>query len=301
MSIIKRIALFLFVNIAIIVLISTIVSIFGIDTYYLKPNGLDLTALAVMSLLWGFLGSFISLFLSKWIAKTMMRVKIIQNASNHQESKIFNIVSQISEQQGIKMPEIGIYDSAEINAFATGWSKNNSLVAVSSGLLNEMNDDEITGVIAHEMAHITNGDMVTMTLVQGLLNAFIIFAARAVAYLVQILMGKDREEIGGFSYWITSILFEILFGVLAAILVNIFSRWREFEADLGGAKIVGKQKMIGALKKLQTTIDRIDTSKQQASFSNFKISNRSGVLALFSSHPPLEKRIRALEKNINIS
>ena len=289
----KRFFFFALVNIAVVAVILVIAHFFGLETRYLTPNGLNLTALAFMSLLWGFVGSFVSLFMSKWLAKKTMGVQLISQPKNSQENKIVEIVSRIASQAGLKTPEIGIYDSPEVNAFATGWSRNNSLVAVSSGLLSEMSPAEIEGVLAHEMAHIANGDMVTMTLIQGVVNAFVIFFARIAAFAVQKAMGRDNEAIGGFAYLGLSILFEIIFGILASTIVFAFSRWREFGADAGGAKFVGKRNMIAALQKLQKLTHRIDPS--QKSFATLKISDRPGFAKFFSSHPPLEKRIEVLE------
>ena len=289
----KRFFFFALVNIAVVAVILVIAHFFGLETRYLTPNGLNLMALAFMSLLWGFVGSFVSLFISKWLAKKTMGVQLISQPKNSQENKIVEIVSRIASQAGLKTPEIGIYDSPEVNAFATGWSRNNSLVAVSSGLLSEMSPAEIEGVLAHEMAHIANGDMVTMTLIQGVVNAFVIFFARIAAFAVQKAMGRDNEAIGGFAYLGLSILFEIIFGILASTIVFAFSRWREFGADAGGAKFVGKRNMIAALQKLQKLTHRIDPS--QKSFATLKISDRPGFAKFFSSHPPLEKRIEVLE------
>jgi heat shock protein HtpX len=293
MTFFKRIFFFLLVNFAIIAVLMTITSIFGIEPY-LQPYGLNLTSLAIYAAIIGFTGSFISLFLSKWMAKKMMGVQVIETPSNTHEAKLTEIVSHVAQQIGIKMPEVGIYNSKEVNAFATGWSKNHSLIAVSAGLLEQMTDDEVEGVLAHEMAHVANGDMVTMTLLQGVLNTFVIFAARALAFVIQRLMGRDSDEIGGLAYWGISILLEIVFSILATMVVMWFSRWREFHADMGGAKFVGKSKMISALKKLKTLSNRVDPAHK--SMATMKISDRPSLLKLFASHPPLDKRIEALQK-----
>ncbi len=294
MSFFKRIFFFILVNVAVIAVLMTITTIFGIEPY-LTPYGLNLTSLLIYAAIIGFTGSFISLFLSKWMAKKMMGVQVIDQPSNTAESKLVETISRLAQQGGFNMPEVGIYNSPEVNAFATGWGKNHSLVAVSTGLLNEMSSDEVEGVLAHEMAHVSNGDMVTMTLIQGVVNTFVIFAARAAAYAVQTALGKDNESIGGLSYWVTSIAFEIVFGILASLIVFWFSRHREFAADMGGAKFVGKQKMIAALKKLQQLTDRIDPSQQ--SLATMKISDRpSNFAAMFSTHPRLEDRIEVLQK-----
>ena len=225
----------------------------------------------------------------------MMGVKVIKHPGDHEESKLVEIISRLAQQGGFKMPEVGIYDSPEVNAFATGWGRNHSLVAVSAGLLHEMDDSEIEGVLAHDMAHVANGDMVTMTLIQGVVNTFVIFAARVAAYAVQTAMSRDNEAVGGLAYWITSIVFEIIFGVLASTIVFWFSRRREFAADYGAAQFVGKQKMIAALKRLQQLTNKIDPS--QKSLATMKISDRpSSFMAIFSTHPRLEQRIEALQK-----
>ena len=295
MSFFKRIFFFILVNVAVVAILMTVTTVFGIEPYLNAKTGLNLTSLAIYSAIIGFAGSFISLFISKWMAKSMMGVKVIKHPHSPEQVQLFETVQRLAQQGDFKMPEVGIYNSPEVNAFATGWGKNHSLVAVSSGLLQEMNHNEVEGVLAHEMAHIANGDMVTMTLIQGVVNTFVIFAARAAAYAVQIALGKDQEEIGGLAYWLTSIVFEIVFGILASLIVFWFSRRREFEADFGGAKFVGKQKMIAALKRLQELSNKIDPS--QKSLATMKISDRpSGFMAAFSTHPRLEDRIAALQK-----
>lgn len=290
----KRILLFLLTNIAVVAVIMTITSIFGLDTRYLTSYGLNLQALAILSLLYGFAGSFISLFMSKFIAKWSTKMKIIENPRNDDEAFLIQKIAHFADQGGFKMPEVGVYDSPEVNAFATGATKNRSLVAVSTGLLHNMERDEIEGVLAHEMAHIQNGDMVTMALLQGIVNAFVIFFARIAAYAVQTALGKDGESIGGMAYWVTSILFEILFGILASTIVYAFSRWREYHADFGGAKFAGKQKMIAALKRLQESSKKIDPKTK--SLATMKISDRPGMMRFFSTHPSLESRIQRLQE-----
>ncbi len=295
MRILKRIALFLLVNIAIIALISIITSVFKLDIYYLKPNGLDLQALLIFSAIIGFAGSFISLFLSKRMAKWMLKVKVIKTPQHPAESKLVEIVTRIATQLGMRVPEIGIYPSGEVNAFATGWSKNHSLVAVSEGLLREMDSDELEGVLAHEMAHVTNGDMVTMTLLQGVLNTFVIFLSRVVAYVVMNALGRGGRDMGYFAYYLMSIVFQIIFGIFASMIVFSFSRRREFRADRGGAKFVGKTKMIAALKRLQQLTNKVDT--RQHSLATMKISDKRGRFGrVFSTHPSLDERIEALQK-----
>ncbi len=294
MKFLKRIALFLLVNIAVITLLTIIASVFKIDFYYLKPNGLDLTSLLIFATVIGFTGSFISLLLSKQTAKWMMKVHVIHQARDVHERKLLEVISHIAKKLKIKMPEVGIYPSMEINAFATGPSRNRSLVAVSEGLLQELSADELEGVLAHEMAHIANGDMVTMTLLQGVLNTFVIFLSRAVAYIAVNALGRNGRDLGYGLYYLVSIVFQIVFGILASIIVFSFSRQREFRADRGGAEFVGKNKMIGALQKLSTLTNRIDT--RQSALATMKINDKRGRFGkIFSTHPPMEERIARLE------
>ena len=288
----KRILLFILTNVAVLVVVTAIVSLLGLDTAYLKPHGLDLTALAIFSLIWGMVGSVISLLMSKQIAKWTMKLQVIKAPHGPQENFIFDVVQRLANQHGIKTPELAVYNDPTPNAFATGASKNSSLVAVSVGLLQQMNNDEIEGVIAHEMAHIVNGDMVTMTLVQGVMNAFVIFFSRIAAYAVQTAMGRDGEQIGGLVYYVVAFAFQILFGMLASLVVFGFSRHREYAADRGSAQMVGKAKMIAALKRLQ---QMQGTKKTNKAFATMQISgSKSGMMELFRTHPPLEKRIAAL-------
>ncbi len=295
---IKRIFLFLAANIAIIAVISVIFAVFDIKPY-LTPYGLDYESLLIYSAIIGFVGSFVSLFMSKWLAKTAYRVQIIHPPVGGSELFVYDTIKRLSEQIAITMPEVGVYHSPEANAFATGWNKNKALVAVSSGLIERMDKDEIEGVLAHEMAHIANGDMVTLALIQGVINTFVIFFARIAAYAVQTFLnrGRDDNQIGGLAYYLTAIVFEILFGILASTIVMWFSRWREFRADAGSAKLLGSpQKMIAALERLGELHD-LPVDNRGKSFQSFKISgNRSKFLGLFSSHPPLSERIAALKK-----
>lgn len=290
----KRIFLLIGVNIAVIAVLMTVVSVFGINTNYLTPNGLNLTALAVVSLVVGFAGAFISLGISRMTAKWMMKIRIIENPENDLEAFLTNKIQQFAQQGGFKTPELGVYESAEINAFATGPTKNRSLVAFSSGLLNAMDKDEIEGVLAHEMAHIKNGDMVTMTLVQGVINTFVIFASRVAAYAAMQAMGRDNEAIGGIVYFVVSMAFQVLFGILASLVVNAFSRWREFGADYGGAQFAGKAKMIAGLQFLQKNHGQVDPSNP--SLATMKINDKGSFAEWWSTHPALDKRIEALQK-----
>lgn len=288
----KRIFLFLLTNIAVVAVFMAVVSVFGIDTRYLTPNGLNLQALAIVALFFGMISSIISLFLSKVMAKWMMKVQIIKDPRGGKEAELVQMVKHLADQANIGLPDVGIYPSNEINAFATGWRRNSALVAVSSGLLQSMNKDQLEGVLAHEIAHVKNGDMITMTLIQGVINAFIIFGARVAAYGVMQLMGRDNEQIGGLAYWGISILFEIFFGIIASTIVMAFSRWREFGADYGGAQLSSKKKMIAALEFLQSH-HQVDSRNK--SFATMKMSGNSAFMKMFSSHPPMEKRIMALQ------
>jgi len=249
-------------------------------------------------LVWGMGGAFISLALSKVMAKWMMGVQIIDPETRDPEMReLVQMVHELSRAANLsKMPEVGIYESPEVNAFATGPTKSNSLVAVSTGLLRRMNTNEVKGVIGHEVAHIANGDMVTMTLIQGIVNAFVMFLARAIAFALTMTKGQDSEERQGppLSFYIVQFVLEIVFMILGSIVVAWFSRYREYRADAEGAKLAGRDKMIQALEGLQRTIDQIDTSAQP-NVQSFKISSRPGrFLNLFSTHPPLEERIKRL-------
>lgn len=293
----KRILLFLATNILVITTISIITSLLGLHSY-LTAHGIDYKQLAIFCAIWGTVGSFISLLMSKFIAKMTMGVVIInpKNATR-EEHTLIEIVYSLSKKAGLTtMPEVGIYHSPELNAFATGPSRNNALVAVSSGLLSSMDRNEIEGVLGHEVSHIANGDMVTMTLIQGIVNAFAMFFSRIIAYGISIAMSRNEDDSNEFSYMTYSMLtivFDILFTLLGSILVAAFSRWREYRADAGSAKLAGRSKMIEALKRLQHGADVEDD--RAPALAALKISHHPSWLAIFSSHPPLEKRIERLE------
>lgn len=294
---IKRIFLFLLANIAIIAVISVILSVFDVQPY-LTAYGLDYRSLLIYSAVVGFAGSFVSLLLSKWMAKRAYGVQLIESPAHGDEAFVLSTVKKLAEQAGIGMPEVGIYHSPEANAFATGWNKNKALVAVSSGLLDHLDKHEVEAVLAHEIAHVANGDMVTLALIQGVVNTFVIFFARIAAYVVQSFLARDREgggAIGGMAYYLTAILFEILFGILASIIVMWFSRHREFRADAGSARLMGSPRhMIDALKRLGD-MHNLPIDNRSKALAAFKINGEpSRFIALFSSHPPLEKRIAAL-------
>ena len=287
----KRFMLFAITNLLVIALITIIISALGIDPSL--ASGYE--GLAIMCLLWGTGGAFISLMISKWSAKRMMGLVPLDPHGSH--GYVVDAIKDFARREKITVPEVYYYKSDELNAFATGPSRNNSLIAFSSGLLRDMNKDEIIGVAAHELAHITNGDMVTMTLVQGIVNAFVMFIARIVAFAIDNAMRSDDEGegLGAFAYIILVMVLQMFFGLLTAPVVAWFSRNREFRADAGGAKLAGKDKMIAALQALDNkfSIDRLDDS--QPALSAMKISGK-GMIELLSTHPPLPKRIAALKK-----
>lgn len=288
----KRIFYFLLTNILVLTTITIIFSLTGAGNY-IDDNGIDFGALLIFSAIIGFTGSFISLLMSRWMAKKMMNVQVIDpnGPMSNQERQIVEMVHRMSRAAGItKMPEVGIYHSPEVNAFATGPSKNRSLVAVSSGLLQEMDDAAIEGVIAHEVAHIANGDMVTMTLLQGVVNTFVIFLARIAAFIASRFV---KEEMAPIVHFIAIIVFQIAFSILGSLVVFAFSRYREYHADRGGADLAGKDKMVHALRSLQAYTHRIRDEKDSA-IATFKISGKRKS-SLFSTHPDLNERIRRLE------
>ena len=298
----KRIFLFMLVNIFVVVTISIITSILGVNNY-VTAHGLNYSSLLIFCFLWGFGGAFISLAISRWIAKFSMGIKPIDpNNCSEQEKELYNRVSQLAQKAGItSMPEVGVYESGELNAFATGPTKNSSLIAVSRGLLEKMGTHEINGVLAHEISHIANGDMVTLTLLQGVVNAFVMFFARIIAYGATQFV---KEEIRPMINMVVVIGLEILFSILGMIVIAWFSRKREFRADEGGASLAGKTSMISALMALKNAhenpVSENNSQKTPASMAAFQISNKSSLLALFSTHPPLEVRIQALKDNRNI-
>jgi heat shock protein HtpX len=288
----KRIFLFMATNIAIMITLSIVLSLLGF-TGYLTADGLDYAGLMMFSLVWGMGGAFISLAMSRWMAKTAMGVQLVDGRTGHADLDwLYQTVEQQTRKVGLPMPEVGVYDSPEVNAFATGPSKSRSLVAVSSGLLRSMQRDEVAGVLAHEVSHIGNGDMVTMTLIQGVVNAFSIFFSRVIANIIRQLVD---ERISHLVFFVATIVFDIIFSMLGMIVVAWFSRAREFRADEGGATIAGRGNMIAALQRLQQNQALVDTSQPQ--LATMKISGgKAGFMALISTHPPLEVRIAALQK-----
>ncbi len=285
----KRIMLFVLTNVAVMAVILIVTRLLGVDRY-VSANGIDLGSLAVFSLVVGFAGSIISLLMSKSMAKWSTGAQVINQPSNADEAWIVDTVRKFAEKSGIGMPEVAIYEGAP-NAFATGASKNNSLVAVSTGLLQNMNKREVEAVIAHEVAHIANGDMVTMALIQGVMNTFVVFLSRVVGYFVDKAIFRNQDDSPGIGYMISTIVLDILFGILAAVIVAWFSRQREFRADAGAAHMMGESNsMQAALARL----GGIEAGELPQTVKTMGISGRGGVMALLSSHPPLEVRIQAL-------
>jgi heat shock protein HtpX len=299
----KRIGLFLAVNILVVAVISFLLYFFNIQPY-LTRNGLNIGSLAVFCLLWGMIGSFISLALSKVIAKWTMGLQMIDpQTRDPQALQVLQMVHQLSKKAGLPaMPEVGIYESPEVNAFATGPSKSNALVAVSRGLLKRMPSSEVEAVLGHEVTHIANGDMVTMTLLQGIVNAFVMFLARIIAFGLSKVLSSRRddseESFSPLTFQILVFVFEMIFMVLGSMVIASFSRYREYRADAGGARLTSPEKMIASLKTLQRTLDMQDREVAKPAFQALKISNPGGILRLFASHPPLEDRIARLEKRM---
>lgn len=297
MAVAKRIFLFLVVNFLVFFTISIILNVFHL-TPYLSSYGLDTNSLMIFCLIWGMGGAFISLCLSRIMAKWMMGVKVISPNTTHPEERhLLEQIHKLTKKAGISMPEVGIYSSNEVNAFATGPTQNRSLVAVSSGLLNRMQSNEVEAILGHEVSHIANGDMVTMTLLQGVINAFVMFLARILAYAFSS-MGKEKNSSSSFfSYMIMVYVFEVVFMILGSLVICAFSRFREYRADKGGAYLSGKQNMIAALQSLQHSQQVHDPRKESPALQAFKIStpSKNGFLSLFATHPPIEKRIERLK------
>ena len=289
----KRIFLFLITNIAIMVVLSITLRILGVDSL-LAQNGSDLNinALVIFSGIFGFGGAFISLAISKWMAKRMTSAKVIEQPANNVETWLLEIVEKQSSIVGIKMPEVAIFPSGQMNAFATGASKNNALVAVSQGLLDNMSQGEIEAVVGHEMSHVANGDMVTLTLIQGVVNTFVIFFSRVIGHVVDRVILKNQRGYG-IGYFITTLFAQVVLSILASIVVMYFSRKREYIADTGGADLAGHQNMINALKRLAQK-EPEPLPEQLAAFGIGE-KPKTGWSQLWASHPPLENRIKALE------
>ena len=290
----KRIFLFLMTNLAILVVISITLRLLGVDRILNESGVINFNALLIMSMVMGFAGSLISLFISKWMAKRSVGAQVITAPSNATEKWLFNTVKRQADRAGIGMPEVAIYDSPEINAFATGWNRNNALVAVSTGLMNNMTQDEAEAVLAHEISHVANGDMITLTLIQGVVNTFVIFFSRIIGYVVDRMVFKVERGTGP-AFFIVSMIAQVVLGILANMIVMWFSRHREFHADAGGANLAGKHKMIAALERLKLNHEESALPKSVAAFG---ISGGSAFSRLFMTHPPLEERIEALRRAI---
>ncbi|HHH48940.1 MAG TPA: protease HtpX [Gammaproteobacteria bacterium] len=289
----KRIALFLATNLAIIVVLSITLRLLGVERI-LDEQGvnLDLNSLLVFAAVFGFGGSFLSLAISKWTAKRFTGAQVITEPRDARERWLLETVARQAKAAGIGMPEVAIYPSPEINAFATGMSRNNALVAVSAGLLDNMTADEAEAVLAHEVSHVANGDMVTLALIQGVVNTFVIFLSRVIGQFVDRVVFKNERGHGP-AFWITTIVAELVLGILASIIVMWFSRKREFRADAGGAALAGREKMIAALQRLKVSAGEAELPDQLAAFGISGHIGR-GLKGLFRSHPPLDERIEAL-------
>lgn len=297
MAIAKRVTLFILVNLAMILTITLVMGLLGFGPR-MRSYGLDYSSLAVFCLLWGMGGAFFSLALSRVMAKWMMGVQIIDPQNPGPYGDLVRTVHNLARAARLPaMPQVGIYQSPEVNAFATGPTKARALVAVSTGLLQTMQPNEVEGVLGHEITHVSNGDMVTLTLIQGIVNAFVMFLARIAAFaLNQAMAGRDNRDDrpNPMMYWITTMLFEVVFGLIGAMIVAFFSRWREFRADAGGAKLAGRENMKAALQRLRSYAEQVDSS--HPSLAAFKISGqRKGLMNLLASHPPLAERIARLE------
>lgn len=292
---VKRIVLFLLVNILVMTTVTAVLGLLGVQPY-LEANGLNLQSLAIFCLLWGMIGSFISLLISRWMAKRMMGVQVIAADTRDPGAQaLLQTVQRLAQSAGIPMPEVGIYESDDINAFATGPSKSRSLVAVSTGLLRKMDRPEVEGVLGHEIAHVANGDMVTMALLQGVVNAFVMFLARVLAFAVsQAFRRDDSEGMSQGLYFVCVMVFQIVFMILGTLVVMAFSRWREFRADAGGARFAGREQMIRALEALRRDSEAVAQQQTPPALATMQISAKDGFTTWFMSHPPLEERIERL-------
>jgi len=290
----KRIVLFLATNIAILFVLNVTMRLLGIESI-LDQQGVDLNlnALLVFAGVIGFSGSLISLAISKWTAKRMTGARVIERPGNSTEQWLVNTVRHQAQRAGIGMPEVAIYDAPDVNAFATGWNRNNALVAVSSGLLRNMSSDEAEAVLGHEITHVANGDMITLALIQGVVNTFVIFLSRVIGHVVDRVVFKTERGHGP-AFWVTAIVAELVLGILASIIVMWFSRQREFRADAGGAALAGKGKMIQALQALQRVYEQPHLPDQMAAFG-ISGKRNGGLMRLFMTHPPLEERIARLQ------
>jgi heat shock protein HtpX len=287
-----RIVLFVLTNLAVMLLLTIVAKVTGLDVYAYNRSGLNLPALLVMAAVMGMGGSFISLLMSKWMAKMSVGAQVIEQPRNPTEAWLFDTVRRQAEKAGIGMPEIAVYDAPEMNAFATGASKNHALVAVSTGLLQSMDRAQVEAVLGHEITHVANGDMVTMALIQGVLNTFVIFLARVIGTVVDRMISGNRDNGGGgFAYFGIVIVLQIVLGFFASLIVMWFSRWREFRADAGGARLASRESMISALERLAGNHGENTLPK---AIQAFGISGEGGMARLLMSHPPIPERIAAL-------
>ncbi len=286
-----RILLFIATNIAVMVLLTVVVKLLGIEGYMAaQGGGMNLTSLLILSGVMGMSGSLISLLMSKWTAKRMMGLQVIEQPGGGAEAWLLETVGRLAREAGIGMPEVAIYDSPDLNAFATGANRNQALVAVSTGLLQRMRREEVEAVLGHEVSHVANGDMVTLALIQGVVNTFVFFFARVIGQLVDRVVFRD-ERGHGLGFWVTTMIAEVVLGFLAMMIVMWFSRWREFRADAGGARLAGRNKMIAALERLGAAHGQEPLPEQLQAFG---IAGAGGLARLFMSHPPIEERIAAL-------
>lgn len=289
-----RIVLFLATNLAIILVASVTLSLLGVGSVHDGQGGMNLQSLLIFCAVFGFAGSFISLFMSKWMAKRGTRTRVIDTPQTRQEQWLVDTVAELAQKAGIGMPEVGIFPSRAPNAFATGWNKNNSLVAVSEGMLQRFSPNEIKAVMAHEIGHVANGDMVTLTLIQGVVNTFVMFFARIIGNFVDRAVFKNESSGPGIGYFIATIFAELILGILASIIVMWFSRQREFRADAASAQLVGSGMMIAALERLRAEQGiPVEMPGEMTAFG-INGSLKNGLAGLLMTHPPLEQRIAAL-------
>ena len=288
----KRIFLFILTNLAVLVVINIVLRLLGVDRVLDQSGGINFSALMVMSMVIGFSGSIISLLMSKWMAKRSVGAQVITDPFDPTERWLVDTVRRQAQAAGIGMPEVAIYDAPDVNAFATGWNRNSALVAVSTGLLHSMSKDEAEAVLGHEISHVANGDMVTLALIQGVVNTFVVFFSKLIGILVDRVLLKNDERNGpGIGAFVAEIAAQIVLGILASMIVMWFSRQREFRADAGGANLAGRQKMINALERLKANHEQAAMPQNMAAMA---ISSQGGFSRLFMTHPPLDERIEAL-------
>ncbi|MGH8530234.1 MAG: protease HtpX [Nevskiales bacterium] len=287
----KRVLLFLATNLAVILVLGVVTSLLGVNQW-ITAQGLNYEALLVFASVFGFGGAFISLLISKPMAKWAMKVQVVQQPKSSAEAWLVQTVQRMARQAGIGTPEVGVYNSPDMNAFATGWNRNSALVAVSSGLLQSMKQDEVEAVLGHEVTHVANGDMVTLALIQGVMNTFVIFLSRVIGYVIDKAVFKNERGVG-IGYYATVIALDIVFGIVASMIVAWFSRQREFRADAGGAQQAGREKMISALQRLGAAREPAAMPEQLAAFG-IRAGGKSKLWQLLMSHPPIEQRIEAL-------